>query len=124
MRALEQFDPQGKFDPDRDPDPAPMSDAEITQICYSPTQTKCRRLAEPENGGGLPSDVTEREDSRGPKPDAGVTPIKRPEPTDDQIADIFAEEHRNDLRYVAAWGKWFEWPADAGVKKRRCGPST
>ena len=31
------------------------------------------------------------------------------EPTDDQIADIFAEQHRNDLRYVAAWGKWFEW---------------
>jgi putative DNA primase/helicase len=32
-----------------------------------------------------------------------------PEPTDDRIADVFAEEHRNDLRYVAAWGKWFEW---------------
>ena len=32
-----------------------------------------------------------------------------PEPTDDRIADAFAEEHRNDLRYVAAWGKWFEW---------------
>ena len=31
------------------------------------------------------------------------------EPTDDHIADAFAEEHRNDLRYVAAWGKWFEW---------------
>ena len=32
-----------------------------------------------------------------------------PEPTDDHIADAFADEHRNDLRYVAAWGKWFEW---------------
>ena len=32
-----------------------------------------------------------------------------PEPTDDRIADAFADEHRNDLRYVAAWGKWFEW---------------
>ena len=30
-------------------------------------------------------------------------------PVDDHIADVFAEEHRNDLRYVAAWGKWFEW---------------
>lgn len=44
-------------------------------------------------------------------------PTKRPkakrvlEPTDDHIADAFAEEHRNDLRYVAAWGKWFEWRA-------------
>jgi putative DNA primase/helicase len=33
------------------------------------------------------------------------------EPTDDHIAEAFAEEHRNDLRYVAAWGKWFEWRA-------------
>jgi putative DNA primase/helicase len=30
-------------------------------------------------------------------------------PIDDAIADAFAEEHRHDLRYVAAWGKWFEW---------------
>jgi putative DNA primase/helicase len=30
-------------------------------------------------------------------------------PVDDHIADFFAEEHRSDLRYVAAWGKWFEW---------------
>ncbi len=49
-----------------------------------------------------------------PKPSAGETKrasrAKRaPEPTDDRIADAFAEEHRNDLRYVAAWGKWFEW---------------
>ena len=28
---------------------------------------------------------------------------------DDRIANAFAEEHRDDLRYVAAWGKWFEW---------------
>jgi D5 N terminal like len=47
----------------------------------------------------------------------GATPIRRKraaskglaDPTDDRIADIFAEEHSNDLRYVAAWGKWFEW---------------
>jgi putative DNA primase/helicase len=32
-----------------------------------------------------------------------------PEPTDDQIADIFAEQYRNHLRYVAQWGKWYEW---------------
>ena len=43
-----------------------------------------------------------------PEPEA-PKPLKRAEPTDDQLADIFAEEHRNDLRYVAAWGKWFEW---------------
>jgi hypothetical protein len=43
--------------------------------------------------------------------DYGATPLKRgpPEPTDDQIADIFAERHRDDLRYVAAWGRWYEW---------------
>lgn len=43
-----------------------------------------------------------------PEPEA-PKPLKRVEPTDDQLADIFAEEHRNDLRFVAAWGKWFEW---------------
>jgi putative DNA primase/helicase len=30
-------------------------------------------------------------------------------PVDDGIAEAFAEKHRNDLRYVAAWGKWYEW---------------
>ena len=30
-------------------------------------------------------------------------------PVDDHIADVFAEEHHSDLRYVAAWGKWYEW---------------
>ena len=36
-------------------------------------------------------------------------PKRVPEATDDAIAEAFAEEHRDDLRYVAAWGKWFEW---------------
>jgi putative DNA primase/helicase len=45
---------------------------------------------------------------------ADVTPITSKKkrgagPVDDAIADAFAEEHRNDLRYVAKWGKWFEW---------------
>jgi putative DNA primase/helicase len=46
--------------------------------------------------------------------DSNVTPITAKKkrgvgPVDDRIADIFAEEHRDDLRHVAAWGKWFEW---------------
>jgi putative DNA primase/helicase len=46
--------------------------------------------------------------------DSNVTPIRSGEkpgfgPIDDRIADVFAEEHRDDLRYVAAWGKWLEW---------------
>jgi putative DNA primase/helicase len=32
-----------------------------------------------------------------------------PGPVDDRIADIFAEEHGSDLRYVAKWGQWLEW---------------
>jgi P4 family phage/plasmid primase-like protien len=31
------------------------------------------------------------------------------EPLDDVIADTFAAGHAQDLRYVAAWNKWFEW---------------
>src|SRR5262245_4233340 len=26
--------------------------------------------------------------------------------SDDAIADLFAEQHRNDLRFVAVWRKW------------------
>jgi putative DNA primase/helicase len=48
-------------------------------------------------------------DKRDAKPKHAPNPKGAPEPTDDRIADVFAEEHRNDLRYVAAWGKWFEW---------------
>jgi putative DNA primase/helicase len=109
MQALKQFDPKGEFDPDRDPDPVPMSDAQITEMLLNHPDEKWREAGRTGKWKRVPSDVTEREDSRGPKPDAGVTPIKRPEPTDDQIADIFAEEHRHDLRYVAPWGCWYEW---------------
>ena len=48
-------------------------------------------------------------DERAAKPKRAPKAKPAPEPTDDRIADAFAEEHRNDLRYVAAWGKWFEW---------------
>jgi putative DNA primase/helicase len=46
-----------------------------------------------------------------------VVPITEPPkkkssgPVDDEIANAFAEAHRNDLRYVAAWNKWYEWRA-------------
>ena len=55
-------------------------------------------------------------------------PAKRPkakralEPTDDHIAEAFAEEHRNDLRYVAAWGKWFEWRAGCWREEKTLRP--
>jgi putative DNA primase/helicase len=61
------------------------------------------------------SEATPFDDSkitRFPSPERKArTPKPKPasEPTDDRIADAFADEHRNDLRYVAAWGKWFEW---------------
>jgi putative DNA primase/helicase len=46
--------------------------------------------------------------------DARVTRLaakkkRGPGPVDDRIADIFAEEHRSDLPYVAKWGQWLEW---------------
>jgi putative DNA primase/helicase len=49
--------------------------------------------------------------SQAPPPDDNVAPMrpKRKFPTQDAIADIFAESHKNDLRFVAKWGKWFEW---------------
>ncbi|MBI1209284.1 MAG: hypothetical protein GC191_18605 [Azospirillum sp.] len=35
-----------------------------------------------------------------------VTPV---EGSEDELACRFTAKHRNDLRYVAAWGKWLEW---------------
>src|SRR5690349_21147041 len=29
--------------------------------------------------------------------------------SEEALALQFAEVHENDLRYVAAWGQWFEW---------------
>lgn len=40
----------------------------------------------------------------GEQPDA-----RPPEFTDDALALRFADRHAGDLRYVAAWGKWFHW---------------
>lgn len=34
---------------------------------------------------------------------------RKKDPLDDKIADLFSQQHRNDLRYVAAWGRWYEW---------------
>jgi|GEM_PF-5127176 len=36
-------------------------------------------------------------------------PILPPEFSEDQLALRFARRHGADLRYVAAWGKWFCW---------------
>jgi putative DNA primase/helicase len=35
--------------------------------------------------------------------------ILSPEFSEDRLALRFADRHGNDLRYVAAWGKWFAW---------------
>jgi putative DNA primase/helicase len=32
--------------------------------------------------------------------------------SDDNLADAFASEYAEDWRYVAAWGRWFEWTGD------------
>jgi len=55
-------------------------------------------------------DPTSADDHGAPPPKSKRAKAKRaPEPTDDHIADAFAEEHRNVLRYVARWGHWHEW---------------
>jgi putative DNA primase/helicase len=44
-----------------------------------------------------------------PEPEPEPEPDDQLGPLDDRVAEIFAQDHHNDLRYVAAWGKWFEW---------------
>src|SRR5262249_4940533 len=37
-------------------------------------------------------------------------PFERPPAfTDEALALAFAEQHQQDLRYVAAWGRWLHW---------------
>ncbi len=47
----------------------------------------------------IPPEEDDFEDD-GPRP---------PELSDDAIALIFADEHGQSLRYVAAWGRWLQW---------------
>jgi phage/plasmid-associated DNA primase len=35
--------------------------------------------------------------------------IRPPAFSDEALALQFAERHANDLRYVAAWGRWLHW---------------
>ena len=35
--------------------------------------------------------------------------LRPPEFSDDALALDFAEQHREDLRYVAGWSKWLSW---------------
>ena len=64
-----------------------------------------RKYEPPANG----NNNQERKPSKGAKTERTSKTKRALEPTDDQIAEAFAEEHRNDLRFVAAWGKGFEW---------------
>jgi putative DNA primase/helicase len=100
-------------EPNEPVEPVQMSDAEITRLMLASPYPALRKAAEagrwkraePEAG------PTRRDDSA--DGDDKVTPITSKKrglgPVDDGIANAFAEEHRGDLRYVAAWGKWFEW---------------
>jgi putative DNA primase/helicase len=91
-----------------------MSDAEITRLMLASPYSALRKAAEagrwkraePEAGPKRCDDSADGDDK--------VTPITSKKkrglvPVDDGIATAFAEEYRGDLRYVASWGKWFEW---------------
>jgi putative DNA primase/helicase len=41
--------------------------------------------------------------------DVDVEEVRPPAFSDEALALRFAERHRGDLRYVAAWGKWLSW---------------
>jgi hypothetical protein len=45
---------------------------------------------------------------------AGYEPLELIDPrppafSDDALALRYCDRHENDLRFVAAWGKWFRW---------------
>lgn len=39
----------------------------------------------------------------------GTSGVPEPEYSEDSLAVCFTERHGDDLRYVAAWGKWLQW---------------
>ena len=41
--------------------------------------------------------------------EAEAEPDRPPEFSDEALALAFAERHADDLRYVAAWGRWLLW---------------
>jgi putative DNA primase/helicase len=52
-------------------------------------------------------------DSLGAKVESNTNPIKllsyAAATSEDRLAMAFTERHAQDLRYVAPWGKWFQW---------------
>lgn len=51
-------------------------------------------------------------DSASPRFTADTADFRPPAFSDEALALRFAERHADDLRYVAAWGKWLEWVGD------------
>jgi putative DNA primase/helicase len=51
------------------------------------------------------------------EPAAGVAPeIEAPEFSEDSLAARFTQRHADDLRYVAAWGRWLQWDSTRWVQ--------
>jgi putative DNA primase/helicase len=51
----------------------------------------------------------ERKRQNGPKAATEDGDVRPPEFSDDALALRFADQHANELRYVADWGKWLCW---------------
>lgn len=67
------------------------------------------------DGAGAPGDSTEQPKAeRAASKDTSAASNEAPDPeppeyADDALALCFTEEHKDELRYVHAWGKWLLW---------------
>lgn len=103
------------IDPNRMPDGWDVADFQGTTeevIAWAKPRARVFPQAEPKPRPALT--VVEGNTVRVPQPEI-AEPDAEPLPqalSDDALADAFANEYAPDWRYVAAWGRWYEWTKD------------
>ena len=75
----------------------PLPDHEVTRTVNRSLPANCAGAV-----GQMPSAIAQLAQLE-------IADARPPEFSDEALALRFAEKHADDLRYVAAWGKWFVW---------------
>jgi P4 family phage/plasmid primase-like protien len=101
--------------------PAPAADAPVdgAPVTAAPTAGLSEETPPIEAYSEEPAAQTKKRRPRLAAVDGNAVPAPNPDDvplpvamSEDAIADAFAEEHTQDWRYVAQWGKWLHWDGD------------
>lgn len=100
------------IDPNRMPDGWDIADWDGTSeelIAWAKQRAKDYPPPKPKPALSVVDGNTVRAVEPKPEPEEEALPQAM---SDDNLADAFASEYAQDWRYVAAWGRWYEWTAD------------